>query len=126
MNTVTLSLEAYEQLKKSERKCRTLENKLNGLIDKGKVAVVVKFERLMIPADEIVEVRGLDAIKEEVAEHFKQGLFDEQLKKSLGEKQQVMEDQNKKIMELQKENKELQKEISILKSRSLLKRIINK
>lgn len=122
-----MTLQKYEELKtaryKAEKKARVLEEKMRELEESGKVAVVTKikspFGFLLKEEPEMVEVHGLDTIKDEVTNHFKKGLFDEQISKSLGEKLEQLTHQQKEIADLKSE-------ISRLKSRNLCERITNK
>lgn len=127
MEKVVLTLQKYEELKtaryKAAKKARVLEEKMRELEESGKVAVVTKikspFGFLLKEDTEMVEVHGLDTIKDEVTNHFKKGLFDEQISKSLGEKLEQLKHQQKEI-------EDLKSEISRLKSRNLWERITNK
>lgn len=127
MEKVVLTLQKYEELKtaryKAEKKARVLEEKMKELEESGKVAVVTRvkspFGFLIGKGSEITEVQGLDTIKDEVTEHFKKGLFDEQISKSLGDKLDQLTHQQKEIADLKSE-------IRRLKSRNIWERITNK
>ncbi len=127
MEKVVLTLQKYEELKtaryKAAKKVRVLEEKMRELEESGKVAVVTKikspFGFLLKEDTEMVEVHGLDTIKDEVTNHFKKGLFDEQISKSLGEKLEQLKRQQKEI-------EDLKSEIRRLKSRNIWERITNK
>ena len=127
MNKVVLDLQKYEELKssrfKAEKKAKVLEEQLKELTESGKVAVVTRlrtpFDFLIKKGPEIVEVQGFDSIKDEVTEHFKKGLFDEQISKSLGDRLNQLKEQEREISDLKAE-------IRKLKSRTLWERITNK
>lgn len=127
MEKVVLTLQRYEELKtlryKAEKKAKVLEEQLKELQESGKVAVVTKmkspFGFLFKEEPEMVEVCGLDTIKDEVTEHFKKGLFDEQISKSLGDKLDQLTQQKKEISDLKSE-------VHRLKSRNLWERMYNK
>ena len=127
MEKVVLTLQRYEELKtlryRAEKKAKVLEDELKELKESGKVAVVTKtkspFGFLLKEEPEMTDVQGLDTIKDEVTNHFKKGLFDEQISKSLGDKLDQLTHQQKEI-------DDLKSEISRLKSRNLWERITNK
>lgn len=127
MEKVVLTLQRYEELKtlryKAEKKAKVLEEQLKELQESGKVAIVTKikspFGFLFKEEPEMVEVRGLDTIKDEVTEHFKKGLFDEEISKSLGDKLDQLTQQKKEISDLKSE-------VHRLKSRNLWERMYNK
>lgn len=131
MEKVVLTLQRYEELKtlryRAEKKAKVLEEKMRELEESGKVAVITKtvtktkslFGFLLKEEPEMIDVQGLDTIKDEVTNHFKKGLFDEQISKSLGDKLDQLTHQQKEIADLKSE-------ISSLKSRNLWKRITNK
>lgn len=131
MEKVVLTLQRYEELKtlryRAEKKAKVLEEKMRELEESGKVSVITKtvtktkslFGFLLKEEPEIVDVQGLDTIKDEVTNHFKKGLFDEQISKSLGDKLDQLTHQQKEIADLKSE-------ISRLKSRNLWERITNK
>ena len=144
MNEVRLDLVQYDDLNnrirtKTER-INALEQELSKLkedheaeIDKlvkeGKVRVVTKtrpfsfFAILEGHAEPSVSYKGFDEIKAEVEEHFKQGLFNEELEK---EKQNQLNGLVKQIAEKDTAISDLKAEIERLKSRSLWERIMNK
>lgn len=125
MEKVVLTLQRYEELKtlryRAEKKAKVLEEQLKELKESGKVAVITK-EKCFLPpfgSKTIIEVKGFDSIKDEVTEHFKKGLFDEQISKSLGDKLDQLTQQQKEISDLKSE-------VHRLKSRNLWERITNK
>lgn len=93
------------------------------LIESGKVAVITKEKSFLLPfgssSKTTIEVKGFDSIKDEVTEHFKKGLFDEQISKSLGDKLDQLAQQKKEISDLKSE-------VHRLKSRNLWERMYNK
>ena len=127
MEKVVLTLQKYEELKtaryKAEKKARVLEEKMKELEESGKVAVVTRvkspFDFLIGKEPEITEVQGFDTIKDEVTNHFRKGLFDEQISKSLGDKLDQLTQQQKEI-------DRLKSELHRMKSRNLWERITNK
>lgn len=127
MEKVVLTLQRYEELKtlryRAEKKAKVLEEELKELKESGKVAVVTRvkspFDFLVGKGPETIEVKSLDTIKDEVTEHFKQGLFDEQISKSIGDKLNQLAKQQNEIADLKSQ-------ISRLKSRNLWERITNK
>lgn len=131
MEKVVLTLQRYEELKtlryRAEKKAKVLEDELKELKESRKVAVITKtvtktkslFGFLLKEEPEMIEVQGLYTIKDEVTNHFKKGLFDEQISKSLGDKLDQLTHQQKEIADLKSE-------ISRLKSRNLWERITNK
>ena len=127
MEKVVLTLQRYEELKtlryRAEKKAKVLEDELKELKESGKVAVVTRvkspFDFLNGKGPEITEVQGLDTIKDEVTNHFRKGLFDEQISKSLGDKLDQLTQQQKEI-------DRLKSELHRMKSRNLWERITNK
>ena len=67
--------------------------------------------------------KGFDDVKAEVEEHFKQGLFNEELKKY---KQEQLQNLVKQLAEKEKSIDELRGELSRLENRSFIERICNK
>ncbi len=97
------------------------EEEIEKMAKEGKVRVMTYTRPLFFSLfckEEIPEktFKGFDDVKEEVEQHFKEGLFKEELDK----KRKELEDSYKKKVE------EKDKEIEALMSRSLWKRIINK
>lgn len=69
------------------------------------------------------EYKGFDDVKAEVEEHFKQGLFNEELEKYKKESLQNLIDQ---MAEKEKSIDKLRGELSRLENRSFIERICNK
>ena len=104
------------------------EQEIESLTKLGKVKVVSKpynMFKYLFRDDKppVEEYKGFDEIKAEVEEHFKQGLFNEELEK---EKQNPLDSPVKQIAEKDTAISDLKAEIERLKSRSLWERIMNK
>lgn len=114
--------EKIKQLEEDLSKTRhDHEEEIEKMAKEGKVRVMTYTRPLFFSLfckEEIPEktFKGFDDVKEEVEQHFKEGLFKEELDKKRNE----LEDSYKKKVE------EKDKEIEALMSRSLWKRIINK
>lgn len=104
------------------------EQEIESLTKLGKVKVVSKpynMFKYLFRDDEppVEEYKGFDDVKSEVEEHFKQGLFNEQLEKY---EQEHLQNLIKQMSEKDEANEKLRSEISRLKNRSLIQRIFNK
>lgn len=93
--------------------------------DEGKVRCISIKKHPFIPfiVSDIKEYKGFDDVKAEVEEHFKQGLFNEELGKH---KQEQLDSLVKQVAEKDTTISDLKDEISRLNGRSLWERIINK
>lgn len=145
MNEVRLSTEKYDALQHSiQTKAAKIdaleaeigklksdhEAEIEKLTKEGKVKVVEKMPSpfstfLMLTRREYPKPRymGFDEVKAEVEEHFKQGLFDEELKKF---EQNKLADLMKQVSEKETAIDDLKAEVERLKNRSLWERIRNK
>ena len=145
MNEVRLSTEKYDALQHSiqakaakidalEAEIAKLKSEHEAEIEKltkeGKVKVVEKMPSpfstfLMLTRREYPRPRymGFDEVKAEVEEHFKQGLFEEELKKF---EQNKLADLMKQVSEKETAIDDLKAEVERLKNRSLWERIRNK
>lgn len=145
MNEVRLSTEKYDALQHSiqakaakidalEAEIAKLksehEAEIERLAKEGKVRVVEKMPSLMstfimLTRREYPKPRymGFDDVKAEVEEYFKQGLFDEELKKF---EQNKLADLMKQVSEKETAIDDLKAEVERLKNRSLWERIRNK
>lgn len=140
MQEVRLDLATYDELKDSVRtktaRIDALEHELakvkedheaeiEKLTKQGKVRCIgIKRHPFIsfLVSDE-KEYKGFDDVKAEVEEHFKQGLFNEELEKYKKESLQNLIDQ---MAEKEKSIDELRGELSILENRSFIERICNK
>lgn len=140
MQEVRLELATYDELQK---KVHTKTERINALeqelaevkenheaeietmAKEGKVRCI-SFKRNsffpFIVSDE-KEYKGFDDVKAEVEEHFKQGLFNEELEKY---KQEQLQNLVKQLAEKDETIEKLRNEISRLENRSLIERICNK
>jgi molecular chaperone GrpE (heat shock protein) len=145
MNEVRLSTEKYDALQHSiQTKAAKIdaleaeigklksdhEAEIEKLTKEGKVKVVEKMPSpfstfLMLTRREYPRPRymGFDEVKAEVEEHFKQGLFEEELKKF---EQNKLADLMKQVSEKETAIDDLKAEVERLKNRSLWERIRNK
>ncbi len=142
MNEVRLSTEKYDALQHSiqtkaakidalEAEIAKLksehEAEIERLAKEGKVRVIEKpysvMEMLMTRKRPKKEYRGFDDVKAEVVEHFKQGLFDEELEKH---KQEQLNSLVKQLAEKETAIDELRADNKRLHNRSLWERIRNK
>lgn len=140
MQEVRLDLATYDELKYSVRtktaRIDALEHELakvkedheaeiEKLTKQGKVRCIGIKRHPFIPflvSDE-KEYKGFDDVKAEVEEHFKQGLFNEELEKYKKESLHNLIDQ---MAEKEKSIDELRGELSRLENRSFIERICNK
>ena len=103
------------------------ESEIDTLVKEGKVRVIEKpysvMEMLMTRKKPKTEYKGFDDVKDEVYEHFKKGLFIEELEK-------CKKDEYDKLIKLAAEREEkidtLNAEMKNLVNRSLWARIMNK
>lgn len=121
-HTIKTKDEKIKQLEEDLSKTRhDHEEEIEKMAKEGKVRVMTYTRPLFFSlfCKEEIPVKtfkGFDDVKQEVEQHFKEGLFKEELDKKRNE----LEDSYKKKVE------EKDKEIEALMSRSLWKRIINK
>lgn len=141
MQEVRLDLATYDELQDSVRtkaaRIDALEHELakvkedheaeiEKLTKEGKVRCIRTlgpFDRFFTGIESEKEYKGFDDVKAEVEEHFKQGLFNEELEKYKKESLQNLIDQ---IAEKEKSIDELRGELSRLENRSFIERICNK
>lgn len=140
MKEVRLELATYDELQmrvrsKTER-INALEHELaeekenheaeiETMAKGGKARCIVITKHSLFPfffSDE-KEYKGFDDVKAEVEEHFKQGLFNEELEKY---KQEHLQDLVKQLAKREETIEKLRNEISRLENRSLIERIYNK
>ena len=140
MQEVRLDLATYDELQDSVRtktaRIDALEHELakvkedheaeiEKMAKEGKVRCIGIKRHPFIPflvSDE-KEYKGFDDVKAEVEEHFKQGLFNEELEKY---KQEQLQNLVKQLAEKEKSIDELRGELSRLENRSFIERICNK
>lgn len=140
MQEVRLELTTYNEL---QDKVRTKNDRINALeselakvkedheaeIEKmtkeGKVRCIGIKKHPFIPflVSDKKEYKGFDDVKAEVEEHFKQGLFDEELEK---QKKEQLDNLIKQASEREQVIDNLRAEITQLKGRNLWQRIWNK
>lgn len=140
MSKVTLELSEYDGLKniirKNKQKIAELEAELKAqqtshqeeiskLVTEGKVRCIGIVKHPVIPflVTDKKEYKNFDDVKAEVEEHFKQGLFDEELEK---QKKEQLDNLIKQATEREATIDELRAEVARLKGRSLWERIMNK
>lgn len=140
MSKVTMEFSEYDRLKNIIRKNKTKiaelevelqkqksehEDEINQLIVEGKVRYVSLVKHPVIPflVSDKKEYKNFDDVKAEVEEHFKQGLFDEELENN---KKEQLDNLIKQAAEREKVIDDLRAEIDQLKNRSLWERIKNK
>lgn len=127
IRTKTERINALEQELSKQKEDHEAE--IDKLVKEGKVRVVTKtrpfslFAILEGHAEPSVSYKGFDEIKAEVEEHFKQGLFNEELEKYKKESLQNLIDQ---MAEKDETIEKLRNDISRLENRSLIERICNK
>lgn len=101
------------------------EAEIEKLTKQGKVRCIgIKrhpFIPLLVSGEK--EYKGFDDVKQEVYEHFKQGIFKEELEK---QKHEQMESVFKQLQDKEETISGLKAEIERLKCRTLLERIRNK
>lgn len=146
MATVVIDISEYNYLKstsdKNRKRADALENELaeakssfekklndfvEGVLNDGSVmclrkTIVYSADDVHTSKEVITGVTGFDEVREEVYEHFKQGLFDEQL----AYERKMLEELIQRHIVNDHDNENLKDEIRRLKSRSLWERIINK
>lgn len=142
MNEVRLSTEKYDTLQRSiqakaakidalEAEIATLksehEAEIERLVKDGKVRVIEipysVMEMMMTHRKPKTEYKGFDDVKAKVEEHFKQGLFDEELEKL---KQEQFSSLVKQLVDKDSAIDELKADNKRLHNRSLWERIRNK
>lgn len=146
MSKVELELTTYDALQHNindkaariealEKQIRSLKNahevEIVKLVEKGKVRVVEKYITPLSTffwfrnkeEDVKPKYKGFDDVKQEVYEHFKQGIFKEELEK---QKHEQMEIVFKQLQDKEETISGLKAEIERLKCRTLLERIRNK
>ena len=108
------------------------EEEISLMASEGKVRVVTRTRPMVVPflfglcsgCDETkVKYEGFDDVKSEVYEHFKNGLFDDELEKL---KKEQIDSVFKSLTDKEQEVSDLKDDISRLKGRSLWERIRNK
>ena len=140
MQEVRIELATYDELQK---KVHTKTERINALehelakvkenheaeiemmAKEGKVRCISSKRHPIIPflvSDE-KEYKGFDDVKAEVEEHFKQGLFNDEMEKY---KQEQLQNLVKQLAENDKTIENLRNEISRLENRSFIERICNK
>ena len=142
MNEVRMDLQAYDNMRdlisKKKEEVEALKEEIEALkkqheeeIDKlakeGKVKVIEKpysvMYMMMTRREPKTEYKGFDDVKAEVYEHFKQGLFKEELEKR---KCEQLDNLMKQLSEKDNQIDNLENKVERLQGRSLLSRIINK
>ena len=141
MQEVRLELATYNELQDSVRtktaRIDALEHELakvkedheeeiEKMAKEGKVRCIRTlgpFERFFTGKESAKEYKGFDDVKAEVEEHFKQGLFNEELEKY---KQEQLQHLVKQLAEKDGTIEKLRNEISRIENRSLIERICNK
>lgn len=135
MEEVRLTLEKYDALQERIKKLETVltevkrahEAELDKLTREGKIRVVKKpfasFLEALTSQKCSITYKGFDDIQEEVRQHFKRGLFNDELAKA---KQNLLDELTKQITDKDTTISNLQAEIQRLRSRSLVERIRNK
>jgi len=101
------------------------EAEIEKMAKEGKVRCISVKKHPFIPflVSDKKEYAGFDDVKAEVEEHFKQGLFDEELEK---QKKEQLDNLIKQAAEREKVIDDLRETIKRLESRSLWERIRNK
>ena len=140
MQEVRIELSTYDELQKKvhtkTQRINALEHELaevkenheaeiEMMAKEGKVRCISSKRHPIIPflvSDE-KEYKGFDDVKREVYEHFKQGIFKEELEK---QKHEQMESVFKQLQDKEDTISGLKAEIERLKCRTLLERIRNK
>ena len=140
MQEVRIELSTYDELQKKvhtkTQRINALEHELaevkenheaeiEMMAKEGKVRCISSKRHPIIPflvSDE-KEYKGFDDVKREVYEHFKQGIFKEELEK---QKHEQMESVFKQLQDKEETISGLKAEIERLKCRTLLERIRNK
>ena len=140
MQEVRIELSTYDELQKKvhtkTQRINALEHELaevkenheaeiEMMAKEGKVRCISSKRHPIIPflvSDE-KEYKGFDDVKQEVYEHFKQGIIKEELEK---QKHEQMESVFKQLQDKEETISGLKAEIERLKCRTLLERIRNK
>ena len=140
MNEVRISIEKYDALQHciqtKAARIDALESELvkvnedhkaeiERMAKEGKVRCISDKRHPLFPfiISEEKEYKGFNDVKAEVEEHFKQGLFNEELEKY---KQEQLRNLVKQLAEKEETIDKLRSEISRLENRSLIERIFNK
>lgn len=140
MQEVRMELSNYDALQKSistrSERIDALENEISKLKEEheaeiermakeGQVRCITIKKDPLFPL--IVsykkEYKGFDDVKAEVYEHFKQGLFEEELEKY---KKKYLNSLRKKLSENEETIQDLRYQLSRMENRSLIARICNK
>lgn len=140
MQEVRMELSNYDALQKSisakSERIDALENEISKLKEEheaeiermakeGQVRCISIKKHPLIPflVSDKKEYKGFDDVKAEVYEHFKQGLFDEELEKY---KKEQLDSLMKKLSENEETIQDLRYQLSRMENRSLIARICNK
>lgn len=140
MQEVRLELATYDELQYTirtkneriialknelERVEKDHESEIEKMAKEGKVRYISIKKHPFIPflVSDNKEYKGFDDVKSEVEEHFKQGIFNEELEKY---KQEKLDNLIKQLSEKDETIEKLRNEISRLENRSLIERICNK
>lgn len=101
------------------------EYEIETMAKEGKVRCIGFKKHSLFPfwVSEEKEYKGFDDVKAEVEEHFKQGLFNEELEKY---KQEQLHNLVNQLADKDETIENLRNEISRLENRSLIERICNK
>lgn len=101
------------------------EDEIEMMAKEGKVRCIGFKKHSLFPflVSEEKEYKGFDDVKAEVYEHFKQGLFNEELEKY---KQEHLNNLVNQLADKDETIENLRNEISRLENRSLIERICNK
>lgn len=137
MSEVKLDLQTYDnlcnRLRERQVEIRDLikshEAEIQAMVNEGKVKIITRMrpfnfhEFMQGNCKTEVEYKGFDDVKLEVVEHFKQGIFEEELEK---EKQKQLDTLIRTIAEQETTISSLKENIESFKKRSLWERIRNK
>lgn len=99
------------------------EAEIKKMAMEGKVRCISKVQRASLIPWEEKEFLGFGDVKKEIEEHFKQGLFNDEIENY---KKEQLDNLIKQLAELKQINDKLREEIDVLRHRSLLERILNK
>lgn len=101
------------------------EDEIETMAKEGKVRCIGFKKHSLFPflVSEEKEYKGFDDVKAEVYEHFKQGLFNDELEKY---KQEQLHNLVNQLADKDETIENLRNEISRLENRSLIERICNK
>lgn len=137
MSEVKLDLQTYDNLSNRLRErqveirdlIKSHEAEIQAMVNEGKVKIITRMrpfnfhEFMQGNCKTEVEYKGFDDVKLEVVEHFKQGIFEEELEK---EKQKQLDTLIRTIAEQETTISSLKANIESFKRRSLWERIRNK